>query len=336
VSAAPSPADRLEEIVSRFAGQPVAVLGDIVCDEFVYGDIARISREAPVLILEEGRIDVVPGGAGNAVANLRALGAAPRPVGIVGDDAAGARILAALRGSGIDVSGIRREPGYGTPTKSRILAGGVHTRRQQIVRIDRGARHGDLSRATVARIAARLARAVRGAAGLLVADYGYGAATPALARAVAESRTVFVDSRARIARYRGIAASTPNQEELERACDVPPGAGARALGAAAARLRATTRAQAVLVTRGARGMLLLERGRKAASLPAFGSGEVADVTGAGDTVIATFALARVSGATYLEAATLANVAAGLVVMKYGTATVTPREIVRALREGPAA
>jgi len=316
VSAAPSPADRLEEIVSRFAGQPVAVLGDIVCDEFVYGDIARISREAPVLILEEGRIDVVPGGAGNAVANLRALGAAPRPVGIVGDDAAGARILAALRGSGIDVSGIRREPGYGTPTKSRILAGGVHTRRQQIVRIDRGARHGDLSRATVARIAARLARAVRGAAGLLVADYGYGAATPALARAVAESRTVFVDSRARIARYRGIAASTPNQEELERACDVPPGAGARALGAAAARLRATTRAQAVLVTRG--------------------SGEVADVTGAGDTVIATFALARVSGATYLEAATLANVAAGLVVMKYGTATVTPREIVRALREGPAA
>ena len=153
---------------------------------------------------------------------------------------------------------------------------------------------------------------------------------------MAESRTVFVDSRARIARYRGIAASTPNQEELERACDVPPGAGARALGAAAARLRATTRAQAVLVTRGARGMLLLERGRKAASLPAFGSGEVADVTGAGDTVIATFALARVSGATYLEAATLANVAAGLVVMKYGTATVTPREIVRALREGPAA
>jgi len=203
VSAAPSPADRLEEIVSRFAGQPVAVLGDIVCDEFVYGDIARISREAPVLILEEGRIDVVPGGAGNAVANLRALGAAPRPVGIVGDDAAGARILAALRGSGIDVSGIRREPGYGTPTKSRILAGGVHTRRQQIVRIDRGARHGDLSRATVARIAARLARAVRGAAGLLVADYGYGAATPALARAVAESRTVFVDSRARIARSAG-------------------------------------------------------------------------------------------------------------------------------------
>src|SRR6185436_11010600 len=175
-------------LVGAFRGRRVAVLGDLVCDEFVHGDIARISREAPVLILEQTRVDVVPGGAGNAVANLRALGARPIPVGVVGRDDAGRRLVALFRRLGVETAGISAEAGYGTPTKSRIVAGGVHTRRQQIVRVDRGARHGDLPRSMPARLATRLSRALVRAQGLLVADYGYGAATPALVRSARADR----------------------------------------------------------------------------------------------------------------------------------------------------
>jgi D-glycero-beta-D-manno-heptose-7-phosphate kinase len=320
-------------ILDRFCGRRVVVLGDFVCDEFVHGDIARVSREAPVLILEHARTEVVPGGAGNTVANLRALGADPVPVGIVGPDEAGHALVAALKREGIDVSGIGVERSYVTPTKSRILAGGVHTRRQQIVRVDRGARHGSLAREVVARIERRAVRMLRGSTGLLVADYGYGAAPPALVRRVrgpGAARTTTVDSRGRVASFPGVTACTPNQEEVERALGLPGLSSDRAVAAAGAALLERTRDEAVLVTRGARGMMLFERGQAPLAIPAFGAGEVADVTGAGDTVIAAFTLARLAGASFAEAAHLANVAAGLVVMKYGTAVVTPGEISRAM------
>jgi rfaE bifunctional protein kinase chain/domain len=329
--------ERLEAIVAVFRGRLVAVLGDLVCDEFVHGDIARVSREAPVLILEHAKTEIVPGGGANAVANLRALGAEPIPVGILGDDEAGARLLAAFRKRGIDGTGIRIEPRYETPTKSRILAGGVHTRRQQIVRVDRGARHGAQPAPVVGRLAARLRRALRRAEGLLVADYGYGSATPALvAQAPLRSAglTVTVDSRERVGAFKRVTACTPNQEEVERALGLPSIRGPRAVRAAGAALLRRTGDDAVLVTRGAEGMVLFERRGSPISIPAFGAGEVADVTGAGDTVIATFTLARIAGASFLDAAILANVAAGLAVMKYGTAVVTPRELIEAIRNGP--
>ena len=328
----------LAEIVARFAGRRIAVAGDLVCDEFVHGDIARISREAPVLILEHARTEVVPGGAGNAVANLRALGASPLPVGVVGPDAAGQALVATFRAAGVSVAGIRVEHGYETPTKSRVLAGGVHTRRQQIVRIDRGSRHGDLPRGALARVRTRLRGALRGAHGLLLADYGYGAAPPELLARIPRRllpEVVTVDSRERVAAFRGVTACTPNQEEVERALRLPAPPSARTIGAAARALLKRTGNEAVLITRGAAGMVLLEPGAAPVAIPAFGAGEVADVTGAGDTVIAVFTLARASGASPEEAATLANVAAGLVVMKYGTATLTPRELLRALADGPA-
>jgi rfaE bifunctional protein kinase chain/domain len=328
---------RLEAIVAAFRGRRIAVLGDLVCDEFVHGDIARVSREAPVLILEHARTEIVPGGGANAVANLRALGAEPIPVGILGDDDAGERLLAAFRRSGIDGSGIRTEPRYETPTKSRILAGGVHTRRQQIVRVDRGARRGSQPAPVIGRLAARLRRALRGAEGLLVADYGYGSATPAVvadAPLPAAGRTVTVDSRERVGAFKRVTACTPNHEEVERALKLPSIRGPRALGTAGTALLRRTGNEAVLMTRGAEGMVLFERRRNPISIPAFGAGEVADVTGAGDTVIATFTLARIAGAEFLDAAILANVAAGLAVMKYGTAVVTPRELVEAIRKGP--
>ncbi len=327
-------ASRLLEVVDRFAGRRIAVLGDLVADEFVHGDIARISREAPVLILEHRQTLSVPGGAGNAVANLRALGAEPVPVGIVGRDEPGSRLLEHFRANGIPVSKIGVPPGYETPSKSRIVAGGVHTRRQQIVRIDRGASHGDLPRGLAAGIAHKLERALRGAEGLLVADYGYGAATPSIVRSGIARRRVptLVDSRGRVERFRHATACTPNQEEVELSLRLPPVRSDRAMESAGAELLRLTGNRAVLVTRGAKGMSLFERGRDPVHVPAFGSGEVADVTGAGDTVIATFTLALLSGGSFAEAAFLANLAAGLVVMKYGTATASREELAGAIRE----
>lgn len=327
--------ERLAEIVGRFEGRRVAVLSDLVADEFVHGDIARVSREAPVLILEHTRTIVVPGGGGNAVANLRSLHASPIPVGVVGRDASGERILEHFEKIGVPTSGIRFERGYETPTKSRILAGGVHTRRQQVVRIDLGSRHGSLPRAALGAIRTRLDRATSRAEGLLIADYGYGAAVPELVRgAIPRGRTfpVTVDSRSRIFAFKSVTACTPNQEEVERALDLPPLDDRRALEDAGRAVLKRTGNEAILVTRGARGMSLFERGRTASHLPAFGSDEVADVTGAGDTVIAVFTLALLSGATPREAAILSNVAAGLVVMKFGTATVAPQEMLDALEE----
>ncbi len=327
-------AERLIALVSKFRGQRVAVLGDLVCDEFVHGDIARVSREAPVLILVQTRIDCVPGGAGNAVANLRALGARPVPVGVVGRDETGKRILATFRGIGVATTGIAAERGYGTPTKSRVLAGGVHTRRQQIVRVDRGARHGDLSRSMTARLGARLVRALRNVDGLLVADYGYGAATPALVRSARQrlsGKIVTVDSRGRVSAYRRVAGCTPNQEELENAVGLSGSPDDRAVATAGRELLKKTGNGTVLVTRGAKGMILFQKGAPPFAVPPFGSGEVADVTGAGDTVIATYTLALLAGGSPADAAVLANTAAGIVVMKYGTATVSPKELTTALR-----
>jgi rfaE bifunctional protein kinase chain/domain len=326
--------DRLTQLVHDLAGRRVAVLGDLVADEFVYGDIERISREAPVPILAHRRTDVVPGGGGNAVLNLRALGARPIPVGVVGRDEAGRRLLDAFKSAGIPRTGIRREPGYQTPSKSRILAGGVHTRRQQIVRVDRGGPGGELPPVSRAALRRTLRETMKRADGLLVADYGYGAAAPALLRNLrfAGSRPVLVDSRTRLTEFRGTTGCTPNQEELEQALDLEPLDGRAAVEAAGRRLLRRTAGRAVLVTRGAKGMCLFQRGHKPLHLSAFGSDEVADVTGAGDTVIATFTLALLAGAAFADAARLSNYAAGLVVMKAGTATVEPEELIGAIHE----
>jgi len=328
--------ERLIGWVRGFRGRRVAVLGDMVADEFLYGDIARISREAPVLILEHRRTEIVPGGGANAVANLRALGAAPLPVGVLGRDESGSRLRSLFRRRRIATEGLLDVAGYETPSKSRVLAGGIHTRRQQIVRIDRGAPHGELSAKARAALRRALRAALRDSEGLLVADYGYGSASPEVLgdlgrRSVARGLPVTVDSRGRVLSYSGLTACTPNQEEIELALGLEGLAG-DGVARAGRRLLRRSGVEAVLVTRGAKGMVLLERRRKPVLVPAYGSDEVTDVTGAGDTVIATFTLARIAGAGFQDAARLANYAAGIAVTKAGTATVSPAELIRALRE----
>ncbi len=334
--------ERLLRIIDGFGRVRVTVAGDLIVDEFIYGDIARVSREAPVLILNYDSTDIVPGGAGNAANNVAALGGAASAVGVLGRDATGDR-LADILAAHIDVRGIVRPRGFRTPTKTRILAGGIHSAKQQVVRIDRssGAAPGEADRRT---LETRLLAAASRSDALLVSDYGSGIVTPALvrrARATLRRRgrrvpAVLVDSRYNLLDYRGLTACTPNEPEIEHLFGVRIGENTRVLEKAGRALLERTRSEAVLVTRGSRGMALFERGVPTAHIPISGSDQIADVTGAGDTVIATMTLALASGATFLEAARLANYAGGIVVMKRGTATVSADELRQAVASDRAA
>ena len=210
-------AERLERIIRSFRGRRIAVLGDLVADEFVFGEIARVSREAPALILEHRKTSVVPGGGANAVMNLRSLGATPLPVGVVGKDENGRAILSRFREAWISASGVVSDAGWATPTKSRIVAGGAHTRRQQIVRVDRGAPHGRLPGRLASTVRERLKKALRRSEGVLIADYGYGCGDPDIVGrpALRGARVVTVDSRTRVASFPIRLTTRPYSRDLE-------------------------------------------------------------------------------------------------------------------------
>ena len=335
--------ERLLALVSGMAGQPVLMLVDLVVDRFVTGTPKRISREAPVLILRHEHEEVLPGGGANAVANVAALGGRPLPVGIVGEDESGEALLAGLVARGIPVEGILRRAGYRTPTKVRILAGGRHSIKQQVVRYDV---EGELepTREDLAALGDRVARWHGEARVAVLSDYGYGTVDPALVSpcrgALAGGGTLLCDSRFRLEAFAGVDGATPNEEEaerlLERAAAAPePARTAReSWRAAGSALRESLGVRFLLVTRGSAGMALFEPGR-CAHLPVHGTDQVADVTGAGDTVIGTFGLALAAGGSPLEAALLANYAGGVVVMKRGTATLDREELGAAVRSDPA-
>ena len=319
---------RLLSIVDRFAGRRIAVAGDFVLDRFVHGLPKRISREAPVLILAWSREENVPGGGANTVANIASLSGRPVPAGAVGADAEGRTIASLFVGAGIDASLLVPVEGYGTPTKTRILGGGVHSIRQQVVRIDREDVLPDDATLT-AKLLENVRRAAAEAPVLVLSDYGYGSSRPewiAAAREANPAIRVLVDSRFRLTEYAGADAATPNEEELERATGEPLDDAEERFERAGRALLARLASPALLVTRGSRGMALFRPAAATLSIPVSGTAQVADVTGAGDTVMATFALALAAGATEAEAALLSNFAGGVVVMKTGTATVAPEEL----------
>jgi len=326
--------ERLLRIVEAFPRTAVSVLGDMVADEFIFGEISRVSREAPVLILKHRERTVVPGGAANAVYNLADLGVSVLPVGVVGDDEAGKLLLQSFRAKKISLSGILKLKGYTTVTKTRILAGHTHTARQQVVRVDR-----EPSSAIPAEVARRLAIDAREYApasdALLVSDYGYGAATPEILTAVRAKRSferlpITLDSRYRMLKYSGITAATPNEAEVEQALGLRLGDDIERVKLAGKTLLQRMKLDSLLITRGRHGMVAFARGHKPVEIPVYGSDEVTDVTGAGDTVIAAFTAALAAGADSESAARIANYAGGIVVMKRGTATVSQRELVDAI------
>ncbi len=330
-------ADRssLLSLIERFPQQHIVLLGDLVADEFIYGEIARVSREAPVLILKERERHIVPGGGANAANNLVDLGARVTPVGGVGDDGAGDALLRYFRQKAVSTSRVARLRGYSTPTKSRILGGLTHWQRQQIVRVDREPAQA-LDRKTRRRFSTSIASLLSKASALLVSDYGYGSTDPREVeflqrRAGRRPMPLTVDSRYDLLKYSRVTAATPNEPELEAAFGKRIGNNVELLHELGQKALRRQGFQALLVTRGRDGMVLFVPRRKPQHIPIFGSDQVTDVTGAGDTVIAAFTLALAAGANFLQAAQLANCAGGLVVMKRGTATVTGRELKEAIR-----
>jgi len=325
--------DRLLCLLDGFEGKRLTVIGDLIADEFVYGQVARVSREAPVLVLQYRDTIRLPGGAANAANNLLALGSRVTVVGAVGRDEAGRDLVAMLAAKGADTSLVVEAASYSTPVKTRILAGAHHSAApQQVVRIDRVE-------------AARLeyfapwkspAKLLAQCDGVIMSDYGYGVATPERAREVASharrrSVPILVDSRFRMTQFHGVTSITPNITELEASTGKVIGRDPERLARVA---RAVLRRQGLrflLVTLGRFGMTLFHHRRRPFHIPIYGTDEVADVTGAGDTVIAVFALALSCGAAPEEAAVLANYAGGIVVMKRGTATVSKQELEHAVK-----
>ncbi len=331
------PVDRLVRTIEDFSKLTITVLGDLIADEFIYGEIARVSREAPVLILRHRERTVVPGGAGNAVYNLADLGVTVLPVGVIGDDEPGRMLLHAFRKKHISVSGIRRIKGRSTVTKTRVLAGMTHSPRQQVIRVDREPETA-LDRATVRDLVFQTRGYIRASDALLISDYGYGAATPQIyelirARAALNGIPVTLDSRYRTLDYTGVTAATPNEAELEEALRMRIGNDNDRLLRAGKAIMNRMKLQSLLVTRGRDGMVVFSRQNKPVVIPIHGSDQVADVTGAGDTVISVYTASLATGADPETAARLANYAGGIVVMKRGTATVTKEELLRAVTEG---
>ncbi len=318
----------LAGLLGAFGRAEVVVVGDFVADEYVYGETERISREAPVLIVRYESSELKPGGAGNAAQNLAALGVKVRAVGAVGDDALGAALLDTLEEVGVDVSGIERVPGRPTEAKTRILAGGRSTRRQQMIRLDRSP-SAPLPPVVERRLVRTLERLGRRADAVLASDYGSGTVGPAaidgLRRLARRGVPVCVDSRYNLRAFTGLTMVKPNEVELETAAGVPL-AGKGGLERAARALLRKVGCEVLLVTRGRNGMSVFRPGVAPVHVAAHGSQDAVDVTGAGDTVAATFCAGLAAGGDPVSAARLANVAGALVVQKPGTATVTRAEL----------
>jgi rfaE bifunctional protein kinase chain/domain len=326
--------EQLVNIVRSFSKRYLVIVGDSIADKFLYGSISRVSREAPVFILRHKSTETVPGGAANCALNLAALGANVSLLSVAGDDEAGNALRDKLSAAGVNIDGLLLSEKVQTTTKVRILAGHAHANKQQVIRVDY--EDGPLNDPGLREsINERLRTALEAADAVILSDYNYGVVSRQAIALVREARRVkkipaLVDSRFRLSDFSGFTAATPNEDEVEHLLGAPVDSADK-LEAAAKRLRQDLQLEALLVTRGSRGMMLLTNDADALQIPAVGA-QAVDGTGAGDTVIATFALALASHATFAEAAQLANYAGGLVVMKRGTASVTAAELEQSIND----
>lgn len=322
------------EALDVMQGLRVLVAGDFLLDRYVLANSTRLSREAPVVILQHESDHTNLGGAGNATRNVQALGGQPVPLGIVGADRDGDRVVQLLEEAGVDARGILRDPERPTITKTRILAGGSNAAKQQVLRIDQGIAYGP----SQVRQLSQHARTLLGDVdGVLLSDYGYETLAPPVRSCiiqVARMRRIpsGADSRYQLTEFRGVGVATPNEEEagailgriLRSDADVTT---------AGRELMTRLGSPALVLTRGRRGMRIFEGSGTWRDIPAARQGEVADVTGAGDTVASALMLALAAGADVLEAAVLANAAASVVVARRGAATATPAEVRSVLAAG---
>lgn len=326
---------RLARLIDGFAKLRVMVVGDLGLDHYLVGDAGRVSREYPVMILSHERDEFRLGGAANTVANLVSLGAAVVPAGWIGDDPNGDELLKLLCKTGCPTGAVVRDGGTRTVTKTRIVAGGTYGGGlgQHLLRVDQLG-SGAPGRAAEEDLRRAIGKLADGVNGFILSDYGHGTLTPDVTRAVtrfADGRYVGLDSRHRLLDFPGVTAATPNLEETAEAAGirVTDEAGVEKAGTA---LREKLGAEALLVTRGGEGMSLFQPDVAPLHLPVANKSEVFDVTGAGDTVVAAFTLARLAGGSYAEAAELANAAGGLSVRRAGATPVRAGELREALGE----
>jgi len=327
----------LAEIVERFEGKRVVVLGDFVADSFQYGNITRVSREAPVLILRHRETRILPGGAANASSNFAALGARVMPVTVVGDDTAGNWLIQVFREMKVDSSGILRMKGGLTPTKTRFLAGWAHTVGHQVLRVDYEPQSpiGESYRRKIEHL---LSAKLKTADALAISDYGFGVASPETVRkALSRAKRkipISLDSRYQLMAYKqsGVTNATPNEAEMEALHNTAIGQDVSELERCGRETLKGMKLNSLVITRGKDGMAVFQPGQQTVHIPVHGSDQAVDVTGAGDTVLAAYTLSLASGASPVEAAHIANIAGGLVVMKRGTATVSRSELLDAIRK----
>ncbi|MFA5139490.1 MAG: D-glycero-beta-D-manno-heptose-7-phosphate kinase [Elusimicrobiota bacterium] len=322
---------RLAAIPPKFAGKRILVLGDLMLDQFIRGRVSRLSPEAPVPVVQVSQEAHAPGGAGNVCSNLRALGAQVSVFGVLGEDLAGQNLLSDLQKRGIDVSGLLSSPSRRTTQKCRVVA-----EHQQVVRFDRET-VGGLAAGDASELLRRLKAAVGEAQGLVISDYGKGVVTSAVVQAALRlaHRTrlpVLVDPKVEhFKRYRGVDCITPNLQEAWGGMRLHPSSEEDAIRSLGRKILAALRVRSVLITRGEKGMTLFQARGPLVHIPTQAK-EVYDVTGAGDTVVSVMALSLACQAGLADSAALSNVAAGIVVGKLGTATVSAAEIETALRE----
>ena len=316
---------RLADLLKRMAKTKVLVMGDLILDEFTWGTVERISPEAPVPVVWVERESAMPGGAANVASNVRALGGQVRLAGVVGEDAAGERLRRELENQEISTEEIFVDPTRPTTTKMRVIA-----HRQQVVRIDREKTHG-VPGALLKRLLDGLKRTIPQVEGVIIEDYGKGLISPQLLKPVVglakkNGKIIAVDPKEEhFSYYRGVTALTPNKKEAALAAKMPI-TDEKSLLAAGRKILKVLKPEALLITRGEEGMsLFYGQGNGPIRIPTVAR-EVFDVSGAGDTVIAAFTLARAAGGSFLEAAILANAAAGVVVGKVGVATCSQEEL----------
>jgi D-glycero-beta-D-manno-heptose-7-phosphate kinase len=329
-------AQRVRDLVTHLTDKRVLVIGDMVADEYLIGNPTRISREAPVLILELTEERTIPGGATNVAVNARTLGAEVFLAGVVGNDLPGQRLRGAVSELGMHQEGLITDVQRPTSTKTRIMAGSTQVVRQHVLRVDR-VDTSELGEASREQIIAYIRQELPTVDAVLLSDYENGMISPAiletclpLARQL--KKVIVADSHGSFLRFQGVTALTPNQPEAELATGITI-TNVNDLNRVGWQLLAASNAQSILITRGSEGMSLFVVDEEPLHLPIHAlnhhSSEIVDTNGAGDTVAATFTLALTAGATFAEAAHLANAAASLVVRHLGCASNTPQELMEA-------
>ena len=319
-----------DTIQNKFSHKKIVIVGDLVADQFLRGTIARVSREAPVFILRHDETETLAGGAANAAVNVASLGGKAVLIGLIGNDSDGRELLQKLESSNVNCEFVATSDEIRTTTKVRVLAGQHYAPRQQVIRIDYENKT-DISANLTEQLKQNLISAAENADALIISDYNYGVANAEIfntAHKISAKKQIplLIDSRFRLENFPNATSATPNQEEVERIL------GNNFNAENCAELCHKLGFQSLLVTCGNKGMLLVEKDKTSVNIKAVGAKEPVDVTGAGDTVIAVYALGLACGLSFAESANLANHAGGIVVMKKGTASVNTDELLASLEK----